>query len=758
MRGRCWKKAAYDSRNRRHRPPARRAPRSGAAGRMARFRTGAVTRCCAIHDAGREIDGIQGASILPATPRWPPEPDLKQPAAVPMIALTRSQDNVEAINKALRNAGHPVHVTWLPDARELGDALTQASAEMLLLFADEGIVDLASAMDFRARFAPEVPVLIVRNRLDEVAVAEALALGAQDAVTLGHERHLQLVVGRELRTYRLDRALSVTLAAAREYQRQLHYLVEVSNDAMAKAQEGIIVDANPAWLELFGYSAANEVVGTPLMDAFDADDHAALKGALVACIKGKWSGHALHASALLVSGHTPSLELQLSRADFEGEPCVQICVPARLADEGEVERRLADAMQCDPATGFLHRRFFIEKLRARLAEPAKGGVRCLAYVEPDKYEAVLEELGVMIGEDFLTDFARLLREQVQPGDLAGRLGGNGFMLLLERGTSRDVEAWAEHVVHKVASEVFQVGPKSLSTTCTVGLGPVPAEVQAPDGPANDAYNASRQGRELGGNRVQMLEHTGAMLRLQDQDRVWVAEIKAALTDNRFRLVQQPIASLVGEERGMFDVLVRMLDLQGQEVLPALFMPAAERNELMPSIDRWVIGAALSFAAAGKPGALFVRLSQDTLADVSLPGWLSSQLCASRAEPQRIVFQIREEVAAQQLREAVALQQALHERGFRFALEGFGLGRDAEQLLGHLAPDFVKIHGALMQGLAADQDKQKRVKLVVELARGRKAVTIGERVQDANTMAVLWQLGVEFIQGYLVNAPEEIVIG
>jgi EAL domain-containing protein (putative c-di-GMP-specific phosphodiesterase class I) len=229
-------------------------------------------------------------------------------------------------------------------------------------------------------------------------------------------------------------------------------------------------------------------------------------------------------------------------------------------------------------------------------------------------------------------------------------------------------------------------------------------------------------------------------------------------ENRFRLVQQPIASLVGEDLGMFDVLVRMLDEQGQEVLPSVFMPAAERNDLMKNIDRWVIGAAMSFCAARKPGALFVRLSRDTLSDASLPGWLADNLRKVRIEPARIVFQVREQVAAQQIKEAVALHRLLADHGFRFALEGFGTGRDTEQLLNHLKPDFVKIHGALMQGLSADQDKQARVKSVVELARKCKAITIGERVQDANTMAVLWQLGVEFIQGYFVNAPEEVVIG
>jgi EAL domain-containing protein (putative c-di-GMP-specific phosphodiesterase class I) len=202
----------------------------------------------------------------------------------------------------------------------------------------------------------------------------------------------------------------------------------------------------------------------------------------------------------------------------------------------------------------------------------------------------------------------------------------------------------------------------------------------------------------------------------------------------------------------------MLDEQNQEVLPSLFMPAAERNDLMKNIDRWVIGAAMSFCASRTPGALFVRLSQDTLSDTSLPAWLANQLKTTRIEAPRIVFQIREEVASQQIKETVALQDALRGMKFRFAIEGFGLGRDPEQLMGHLSPDFVKIHGALMQGLSADQDKQHRVKTLVDLAHGRKAVTIGERVQDANTMAVLWQLGVEFIQGYFVNAPEEIVLG
>jgi diguanylate cyclase (GGDEF)-like protein len=675
-----------------------------------------------------------------------------------MIVLTRHQDHVETINRTLRNAGHAVHVHWLPSAADLGDALTQIVPDMLVIFADEGIVDLPLAMDFRRRFAPEVPVLVVRDALDEGAIAEALRLGAQDAVTLSNLPRLALVAGRELATYRLGRSLKSTLASAREYQRQLNDFLRGSNDAIAQVQEGILVDANPAWLELFGRSDSDSPVGSPLMDTFDPDSHAALKGALVACLQGRWSDHSLTVDALLTDGSALSVELRLSRGEFEGEPSVRLVVAAGRRDNRQLEDQLADAVQRDPATGFLHRRYFLEQLRKRLAEPPRSGLRYLAYVEPDKYDAILGELGVLTGEDFLVEFARVLREQLQAGDLAGRFAGNGFMILLERGNLRDLEAWAELVARKVSQQVFQMGNRSISSTCTIGLAQVPASLTDPSAPASDAFNAQRRGRDAGGNRVHTIEQTDTMIRLSDSEKIWVRRIKAALMENRFRLVQQPIASLLGDDRAMFDVLVRMLDEAGDEVLPSEFMPVAERNDLMKNIDRWVIGASMRFCASRRPGALFVRLSADSLGDGSLHIWLSNQLKAVKIDSERMVFQLGESVAAGQIKEAAELQQRLHGLGFRFALEGFGAGRDTDRLLDHLKPDFVKVHGGLMQGLATNQENQQRVKQLVDLARRAKATTIAERVEDANTMAVLWQLGVEYIQGYFVNAPEAVTIG
>jgi EAL domain-containing protein (putative c-di-GMP-specific phosphodiesterase class I)/GGDEF domain-containing protein len=518
------------------------------------------------------------------------------------------------------------------------------------------------------------------------------------------------------------------------------------------------VEANAAWLELYGLSDPGAAAGMPIMEFFDTDSHAALKGALAAGAQGKWADHPLRATALLADGSTLALELQLSRGEFDGEPSVCVCVPARRHDEAAMQKRLAEAVQTDPSTGYLHRRFFVEKLRERLKTPPKGGVRFVAYVRPDRLEHLIAQIGPLHAEEFVAQFGALVREQAQPNELCGRFSGSGFMFLLERGTPRDVEAWAEHVVRKIAGHVFKIDTRSLTVTATVGLGLVPSSASEPAAPVADAYEANRKGRDHGGNQVYSLDRAESDTRLQAYDKIWVRHIKAALMENRFRLVQQPIASLLGEDNGMFDVLVRMLDEQGKEVLPSEFIPAAERNDLMKNIDRWVIGASMSFCAARKPAGIFIRLSRDSVNDRSLPIWLSNQLKASKVQPDRICFQVTEQVATQYMLQAQDLRESARRQGFRFAIEHFGAGADPQQLVDKLRPEFVKVDGTLMQGLAHDKPLQERVRHLVAIAKSANAVTIAERVEDANTMAVLWQLGIEFIQGYFVNRPEEVVLG
>ena len=680
---------------------------------------------------------------------------MNEPNAVPLIVLSPARDPVEAINRLLRRAGQPAHCTWIPALRDLGDALTQLNPQLLVHVAAEA-TDLEAVMRVVDQLAPSVPVLELAPSVDEERIAAALVLGARDVVTLASAARLQAVVMRELRVFRTERTLDATVKSAHDARSQLDTVLQRSNDAIIQVQEGIVTEANPAWLELFGVEDA--MTGQPVMDLFDESTHAALRGALAACLQGRWSDHPLRANALLADGTVLPIEMTLALGEQDGEACVRLVVPSRPREESRIiERAMAAAPDAESSAGLLRRGELLEALGERLAIPSPGGMRCAALIKIDKFAALERVIGATASEEVLVEVGRLLRATLHPKELAGRFGGVRFLTLLERGNENDINAWSERLLARVHKHLMRIRDKSVSVTCTIGLSVVsPGEVNL-DAVIADALECVRKGAARGGNQALSSDRADNDSRVMSYDKVWVKHIKAALMENRFRLVQQPIASLQGEDAGMFDVLVRMIDGQGREVLPSEFMAAAGRNDLLKNIDRWVVGASLSFAAQKKPECLFVRLSKESVRDSAFAEWLDNHLRSSRAEPRRLCFQTTEESAASYVPQVTALAGSLRERGFRFAIDSFGGGRDSMGLLESVPLDFVKIDGTITQGLASDPQLQMKVRALVEAARRRNIRTIGERVEDANTMAVLWQLGVQYIQGYFVNEPEEVVL-
>ncbi|HVH83200.1 MAG TPA: EAL domain-containing protein, partial [Steroidobacteraceae bacterium] len=633
-------------------------------------------------------------------------------SAVPLIVLAATREPVEAINGMLRRAGEPAHCTWIPALRDLGDALTQINPELLVAMTDDA-QELEAVIAIRDQVTPTVPILALAQEADEAAIAHALMLGARDLTSLAHPDRLQAVMMRELESFRARRTLDAAQRAAQDARSQLDTVLERSNDAIIQVQEGIVTDANPAWLELFG--VVDGIAGQPVMDLFEESSHPALRGALAACLQGRWSGeHPLRANALPADGSILPVEIALARGEHEGEPSVRLVVPsAPRAPALQAEPRAAEGPAVADPYGLLPRRELLAALAGRLATRQSGGMRCLAVVKLDKFATLERVLGVTASEDVVSEFVRLLRETVRPKELSGRLGGVLFLVLLERGNENDINAWAEQLLARVQKHVMRIRDKAVSVTCSIGLSTVSPGRAGVDAVVADALEACRKGSSRGGNQSVQSDAADTESRVMSYDKVWVKHIKAALMENRFRLVQQPIASLRGEDPGMFDVLVRMVDPQGKEVLPSEFMAAAARNDLMKNIDRWVVGASLSFAAQKKPECLFVRLSRETVKDDTFLDWLGNHLRSSRAEPERLCFQVTEESAATYVTQVKTLANALRERRFRFALESFGGGRDSLGMLDSVPLNFVKIDGAVIQGLAADSQLQQRVRALVE---------------------------------------------
>jgi diguanylate cyclase (GGDEF)-like protein/PAS domain S-box-containing protein len=666
---------------------------------------------------------------------------------IPLIVISRTDDHMTTINSTLRDSGHPVHCLRVNDLATLTERLQSQPPEILLYFDGQNEIDLPAVAAAVAQCSPPPPLLVVQGNVDEPGIATAMESGARDVVSLTHRNRLRAVVARELHAHRLRLALEGVLNSARQYKQELRSLMSGASEAIVDVHDGIIVAVNPAWQTLLGMDPEDDLIGQPFMDLFREADQATLKGALVACLKDKWQEDGILPVVAYRKDETEQpLELRLKRVTVDGDPAVRVIAPGDRQKDENPEELLTQAVARDPSTGFYQRHHFVECLSTRLATPPGGGVRALAYIRPDHFARVQSDVGLLGTEALLMRLAEVIRELTQPGDLYGRFGGTMFTVMVERGTMTDVRAWAGQLCKAVANQVFEFETQSTSMSCTIGLCEIrPSERSAAERLA-EAEQACRKGRDEGGNRVMLSDNTSATERVRLTDTLWVSRIRAALMQNRLRLVHQPVVGLHEEVQGVLDTRVRLIDEQGEPVLPADFIPAAERASLMKNIDRWVIGASFSFCAARQPNLVFIRLSRDSLLDDSLIDWIRARAQSTRVKPSQVCFQISEELVLQQLKQSKSIAERFRESGFLFAVDHLGLGRDSTQLLSHLPMQFAKVDGSLMQGLHRDKELQKTVGDIASRARELKIKTIAERVENANTMAILWQLGVAFVQG------------
>ena len=196
--------------------------------------------------------------------------------SISIAVLSRNEDDVALVNGALRDGGHAAHCHWVDRRDRLDEVLAAEHVELLILNSDAYQDGIRQVIKQKDRFSPELPVIALRREADETTIQKAMRDGACDLVSIGLRNRLQSVVNRELRALRAERALNSTIASASEYKRQIRDYMQSSSAAIALVQEGILIEANEAWLGLFKAANLDEIRGLPVMDNFESESHAAL--------------------------------------------------------------------------------------------------------------------------------------------------------------------------------------------------------------------------------------------------------------------------------------------------------------------------------------------------------------------------------------------------------------------------------------------------------------------------------------------------
>jgi EAL domain-containing protein (putative c-di-GMP-specific phosphodiesterase class I) len=324
----------------------------------------------------------------------------------------------------------------------------------------------------------------------------------------------------------------------------------------------------------------------------------------------------------------------------------------------------------------------------------------------------------------------------------------------------EIEQFAEFLRKEITAQIFISAHHEAHVALTIAVFPLGGGETA-DAVLKQLAAESRKASERGGNQIVVLG-AAAKAHVEEREEARKAsQVKKAIEENRLKLAYQSIASLEGETRSHFDLLVRMLDESGRELHASEFLPAAQKFNLMRSVDRWVVARALTVigkrAAAREMSVLFVKLSEDSLKDAEgFLAWLKTQITTHPLKSDEIVFEVQEHILQNHVRKAKLLTQSLRDMGAGMAIEHFGVGNSSSQLLEHIPCSYVKFHPSFTQKFA-DKDVQRRLSELLEVAKRRGIKTIVSHVEEAQVMARLWQMGVNFVQGYHVQEPEVVLL-
>jgi PAS domain S-box-containing protein/diguanylate cyclase (GGDEF)-like protein len=442
----------------------------------------------------------------------------------------------------------------------------------------------------------------------------------------------------------------------------------------------------------------------------------------------------LEVIALRADGSEFEAELSLSAEDGGLTSVIR-----DVSERKRYERRLRYAADHDGLTGLVNRGGFEERI---------GGDGAVVLLGLDRFKYVNDAHGHSTGDDVLRAVAAALRVAVRPGDVVARLGGDEFAVLLEGASLDDAARIAEELVRAVAGCRSSQGFAVAASAGVVRLGDAERPLLAAD-------LAMHAAKEAGGNRVHVT-HGGDSRVAGMQARVARADqVRRALAEDRFTLHWQPIVELAGGEATQYELLLRMIGSDGAIVPPGAFIEVAERFGLIGELDRWVIRRAIRLLAERPDVRLEVNVSGCSLTDAELPDFVERELLGAGVDPGRLVFEITETSAIADMGMAREFAERLTRLGCRFALDDFGAGFSSFHYLKHLPLDYLKIDGEFIRGLHGNPTDRLVVKAMVDIARGMGMKTIAEFVEDAETAALLRELGVDYSQGYHHGRPVPI---
>ena len=671
--------------------------------------------------------------------------------AIRVLILDDSQNNAERLVSVLRNAGHATRAHRISSVEDLHESLQQswdlclACPETSFMSAQDACLLISQSYD--------VPFILLSDQDDSETRTNALRAGMQDVVLASNDALLVLVVKRELANLSARRQRRIVERSLKETEKRCQLLLDSSVDAIAYVLDGMHIYANRSYTQMFGYDDPDDLAAEPMLELIASKDQEHFREFLRSYPAQGDVGET-RCTAVNSSGTEFPVMLSFSPAHYDGEPCTQVVIRAETAS-AEFEEKLRAMASHDLVTGLFNRSWFQEQLD-RISQQAVTSSQpsTLIYINIDNFGALQADIGIGGSDLVLADLAQILRRFFPEDALLARFSDDACTALIEGKEPEVVAAQLPALLKQIEGNLFEANSRTVQITASIGMASISETNPDPTQAIERAHRLAEQVSQAGGNALKIFNPLEELEQLANRGNI-IAQIRHALETNAFRLEFQPVISLRGDPAEHYEVFLRLLNSQGEEIPLAEFHSAALESGLAMDIDRWMIGRSVAMLAQhrakGADTRLIITLSSASLQDPEIVRWISALLKESRLPADALVFQFDDADANNYLKHAKVLAESLHSIHSRISLSHFGGALNPYAVLKHLPVDYVKIDESFSDNLSEPANVEQLKEMVATLHNQGK-LAIVSNVDSAIMMPTLWQAGVNYIQGNYLQAP------
>lgn len=695
-----------------------------------------------------------------------------------LLIVDDSPDDTELAVATLRKAGYMLKNQRVQDLASMQAALDKGPWDVVLSEYTLPHFGAQLALDLVKRAHLDIPFIVVTRNIRDPDLVKIMRNGAQDVVLKNQSARLAPVVERELRVAEDRRQLRQMSQTLNEVESKNRAIIEGSREAICYCLDGMHIDANKAYLEMFGYEDLSELEGVPVLNLIDKTDHIRFKEYLRK-ISSQNPATPQEFLAAKKDANRFHAELAISAIMLNGENCIQFVV-TDVSKRKAVENRLQYLNQHDPLTGLFNRHHFTQELTKALERvKEEDSQSALLYLDLNELKAINDTLGHAAGDRLLLKIARLFREKLGESTILARFSGDEFTALLHDMSEAQIKEAVAALLSALKETTFSEGGKTFRCDGTIGVVVIDKNSDSAQAVLNKAYQTCQHNRPqkpapppaaapapaptlapVPAPEPPAAETHKVAAILPGASMDWEVRLKTALEKDGFQLAYQPIVNLHGDPAEYFEVLLRLVGRHGELIHAGEFMSAAEHLGLLAKIDRWVIRQSVQSLAAlhreGRQASFFVNLCPAALKDPELLSMLQKQLMSAHLKPEYLVLEADEPAVMASPADAAMFMQAVRKIGCRFSVDNFGNNLTTLNRLRDMPIDFLKIAGALIRNLSTDNLTRTSLKAIIDLAKSMNKQTIAKFVEKADDLGILWNLGFDYVQGnYFQQADSQL---